>query len=62
VEAKKARGKGSKKSGGADIAINLIDNLYRIEKKAKKMNLSPKELLDLRQAEAKPILDKMYKL
>jgi transposase len=60
VEAKKARGKGSKKSGGADIAINLINDLYRVEKKAKKLELSPKELLELRQKEARPILDKMH--
>lgn len=60
MEAKKARGKNSKKTGGPDIALQHIQNLYRIEKRAKKQNLSPDELLALRQKEAKPILDKMH--
>jgi transposase len=60
MEAQKARGKSSKKVGGADIALNFINDLYRIEKKAKKQELSPEELLELRQDEARPILDKMH--
>lgn len=60
VEAQKARGKNSKKSGGADVAVNFINDLYRIEKKARKQELSPEELLELRYEEAKPVLDKMH--
>lgn len=60
MEAKKARGKNSKKIGGPDVALQYIRDLYRIEKKAKKQNLSAEELMELREKEAKPILDKMH--
>ena len=60
VEAQKAKGKNSKITGAADIAVGYINDLYRIEKKAKKQELSPEELLEFRQEEAKPILDKMH--
>ncbi len=60
VEAQKARGKNSKKTGGPDIALKYIKDLYRLEKRAKAQNLSVEELLDLRQSEAKPILDNMH--
>jgi transposase len=60
MEAQKARGKNSKKTGGPDVALKYIKDLYRVEQKAKNQNLSPDELLDLRQREAKPVLDKMY--
>lgn len=60
VEAQKARGKKNKRSGGPDVALQYIQDLYRIEKKAKKLNLSQEELLDLRLREASPILEKMH--
>jgi transposase len=60
MEAQKARGKNSKKTGGPDVALKYIKDLYRVEQKAKNQNLSRDELLDLRQREAKPVLDKMY--
>lgn len=60
MEAQKARGKNSKRTGGPDVALQYIQDLYRIEKRAKKQNLTPDELLDLRQRETKPILDKMH--
>lgn len=60
MEAQKARGKNNKKTGGPDIALQYIQNLYRIEKRAKKQGLKSEELLDLRQREAKPILDEMH--
>lgn len=60
MEAQKARGKNNKKTGGPDVALKYIQDLYRIEKRAKKQNLSANELVDLRQKEAKPILDKMH--
>lgn len=61
MEAQKARGKNNKKSGGPDVALQYIKDLYRIEQKAKKYKLNSEELLTLRQKEAKPILDKMHK-
>lgn len=60
MEAQKARGKNSKKTGGPDVALQYINDLYRIEKRAKKQNSAPEELLDLRLREAKPILDKLH--
>ncbi len=61
VEAQKARGKSSTKTGGSDIALKHIKELYRIEKKTKKQQLSARELLALRQKEAKPVLEAMHK-
>ncbi len=60
VDAQKAKGKNAKKSGSADKALKFIKDLYRIETKAKKQGLSGKELSELREKEAKPILDKMH--
>ena len=60
VEAQKARGKDSKTAGGPDVALRYIKDLYRLEKRAKAQNLPAEELLDLRQSEAKPILDKLH--
>jgi len=60
VEAQKARGKNSKRTGGPDVALKYIKDLYRLERRAKTQNLSAEELLDLRQREAKPILDNMH--
>ncbi len=60
MEAQKARGKNAKKQGSANKALNFIKSLYAIEKRAKKQELTAEELLELRQREAKPILDKMY--
>ncbi len=60
MEAQKARGKNVKKQGSANEALNFIKSLYAIEKRAKQQELTSEELLELRQREAKPILDKMY--
>lgn len=59
VATQKASGKNSKKSGSADQALKFIKDLYRIEKRAKKQGLSQSQLYELRQKEAKPVLDKM---
>ena len=61
MDAKKARGKNSKKAGAVDEGLAYIKKLYTIETGAKNRELSAKELLQLRQAEAKPVLDKMHK-
>lgn len=61
MDAKKARGKNSKKTGSADEGLNYIKKLYGIETRAKKEGLSGQELLQVRKTEAKPILDKMHK-
>ncbi len=61
MDIKKSRAKNSKKTGSVDEALNYIKKIYAIETKARKMDLSGQELLQLRQNEAKPILDKMHK-
>lgn len=52
----KTQGK-SRKTGSADVALNYIRKLYRIEKDAAKSNLSYEEIFQLRQEKAAPILD-----
>jgi transposase len=42
----------------ADEAVDYIRGLYRIEKHARQQELSPEQIVELRQAEARPILDK----
>lgn len=60
IDAQKARGKSSDKNGSVDKALKFIKNLYALERRAKKQKLSPQELLELRQQEAKPILEDMH--
>ena len=54
---KKVRGGKSSPRGLADEALDFISNLYAIEKRAKNQELSHEEIYQLRQQEAKPILD-----
>ncbi len=54
IDAQKAASGKSKKTGKADVAINLIGKLYAIEKRIKA--LSPEEKYSIRQNEAMPIL------
>lgn len=61
MDAKKARGKNSKKAGSVDKGLNYIKSLYSVEIRAKKMGISGQELLQLRRDKAKPILDEMHK-
>jgi len=56
----KAQGK-NRKSRSADVALNYIKNLYRLEKEARLAKFTPQEIFDLRQEKAKPILDDFYK-
>ena len=56
----KAQGK-NRKSRSADVALNYINGLYRLEKEARLGNLTTQEIFDLRQEKAKPILDDFYK-
>ena len=42
----------------ADEAVDYIRGLYRIEKHARHQELSPEQIVELRQTEARPILDK----
>ncbi len=55
----KSQGKNRKKTGSADVALNYIRRLYRIEKEAK--NLSSKEIYVERQQKSQPILDDFRK-
>lgn len=59
MDADKAGGNKSK-LGSAGVALNYIKALYSIEKRARKQMLSAEDLLELRQKEARPILDQMY--
>lgn len=60
MDAQKARPKKGSKVGGPNVALKYIKELYRIEQKAKKLGLTAEELLSLRQAETKPLLEEMY--
>jgi len=55
----KAQGK-NRKAGSADIALGYIRKLYEIEKKATTKSLSPDAIHQLRQEEAKPLLDHFH--
>lgn len=55
-EAKKANGT---KSGSADKALSMIQQLYRLEKKAKDKQLNADDIKTMRQRDAKKILNKM---
>lgn len=48
----------SKKTGAAHMGLNFIDNLYKIEREIKKLDLNYKEIYNYRQKKSKPILDK----
>jgi transposase len=52
----KARGKKAR-TGSADVAVNYIRKLYQLERAAQKRSLSPTEIYELRQEQAKPILE-----
>jgi transposase len=60
MDAQKAQPKKGRKAGSADIALQYIKDLYRIEQKAKRLELSNEDLLKLRQEEAKPLLEQMH--
>jgi transposase len=49
----KAQGK-NRKSGAADKALSYIKKLYKLEKEAKKKNLSFEQIYEMRQEEVKP--------
>lgn len=60
MEAEKARPKNAK-PGSSTIALKHIQTLYGVEKKGKKLGLSGKDLVLLREAEALPTLEKFRK-
>ena len=55
---KKNRGKQAASKGLADEALDFIGALYRIESQAREQELSHDQIRDLRQKEARPILDR----
>jgi len=57
VEAARAA-KGTGKTGSADVAISMIKNLYAIERRGSDAELNAEALRDLRQEEARPIVEK----
>lgn len=53
-----ARGRaGPAKNGSAEVALSYIGRLYEVEKYARKNELSPEEIYELRREKAKPILE-----
>jgi transposase len=56
VKVIEARGKGAKKTGSAEVALEYIRKLYVIERVARERKLSPEETLALRKEKAEPIL------
>jgi transposase len=50
--------KGSGKTGSADVAIGMIRQLYAIESRAADGGLSPEAIRQLRQEEARPIVER----
>ena len=60
VDTRKAHGKNAKKAGSVDQTLKYIKEPYSIKRSAKKQQLSPVELQQLRQQEAKPLLDQMH--
>lgn len=61
MDVTKAQGKDRKKSGSADVALEYIRKLYRLESKARDKNLEPEEIYELRQTKSKPILSQFHK-
>jgi len=57
----KAQGKNRKKTGSADVALKYIRDIYKIEKEAKKKELSAKEIYLVRQEQSKPTLEQFKK-
>jgi hypothetical protein len=53
---------GKAKGGTAHVVVDLVGKLYLLEHKAAGKKLKPAEIVGLRQAEAKPILDKIKAL
>lgn len=53
-----ARGKAAKnKSGSAEVALDYIGQLYKIEKTARQRELSPEQIVSLREQQALPVLE-----
>lgn len=53
-----ARGRaGPAKTGSAEVALSYIGRLYEVEKYARRNELSPEQIYDLRQERARPILE-----
>ena len=53
--------KSKKKSSNAEVAVNFIKGLYKVEKKIRKLGLNPEEIVALRKKEALPILERFKK-
>ena len=61
VDVTKAQGRNRKKTGSADVALEYIRKLYRLESRARDKNLEPDEIYALRQTKSKPILSQFNK-
>ena len=49
------------KNGKAVHAVELIDEMFKLEREARENNYSPEQIYDMRQTEVKPILEEFYK-
>ena len=60
TDAQKARGK-NKKPGSVDVALSYIRKIYAIEAEARRKAITGKQLLHVRQEQAKPIFADFFK-
>jgi transposase len=57
VQARQRNGPQKSKTGSGDIALSYVSKLYRIESIARQKEYSPEQIRELRQEQARPILD-----
>lgn len=55
-----AKGLGKGKRGSAHVALQYMKEIYKIEAKAKEDQLTPDELVSVRNEQERPILDELY--
>jgi transposase len=57
VQARQKNGRQKSKTGSGDVALSYIGNLYKVESIAKEQEYSAEQIRELRQEQARPILD-----
>jgi transposase len=57
VQARKKNNRLKSKAGSGDVALSYIKKLYRLESIAKDRQYSPEQIRDLRQQQARPVLE-----
>jgi transposase len=59
-EAKKGLGKATTKTGSADVALNYIGKIYRIESETRRRELTSEQFLAERRSKARPIFNEFF--